>query len=69
MADFIADRADSVLIAVRVPKHLWDHFEYRHPHFGVAIHDLRETVVALLAAHCLSRPRWEDKGDPFFVDR
>lgn len=69
MADFIATRGDdTVLIAVRVPKHLWDHFEYRHKHFGVAIHQIRETMVDLLSAYCISRWSFEDKADPFFAD-
>lgn len=66
MADFIAERGDTVLIAVRVPKHLWDTFEYRHVHYGKAIANIRDTLTDLLAAHCLTRVRYEDKGDPFF---
>jgi len=67
MADFIADRGDdTVLIAVRIPKQLWDTFEYRHPHYGKAIFAIRETVTELLAAHCIHRVPYEDKGDPFY---
>lgn len=67
MADFVADRGDTVLIAVRVPRDLWDRYEYRHRHFGKAISQLKLVIIDLLAAHSLSSVSYEDKGDPFYV--
>lgn len=66
MADFIGDRGDSVLIAMRIPRDLWNRYEYRHKHYGKAIHTLKEAVCDLLAAHSLSPSHYVDKGDPFY---
>lgn len=66
MAEFIADRGDSVLIAMRVPRDLWNRYEYRHKHYGKAIHSLRGVVCDILAAHSAAAPEYVDKGDPFY---
>lgn len=66
MADFIADRGDSVLIAMRVPRDLWNRYEYRHKHYGKAIATLRNVVTDILATHSLTPSLYVDKGDPFY---
>lgn len=69
MADYIGDREDgTVLIAMRVPKSLWDRYEYRHKHFGKAIFNLKLVLTDLLAAHVITSSSYEDKGDPFYRD-
>jgi len=67
MADYLADRDDgTILIAVRVPRDLWDRYEYRHKHFGKAIHHLKLVIIDVLAARTVSLWDSEDKGDPFY---
>ena len=71
VADFIADRGDTVLIALRVPKDLWDRYEYKHQHYGKAISQLKYVVCDLLAAHSISTlmsQPYVDRGDPFYRD-
>jgi len=64
MADFILDRDDLTVIVLRVPRRLWDRWEYRHQHYGKAIHALRESCVEIMAARSLDHYR--DAGDPFY---
>lgn len=58
------ESSQDVFVTLRVPKDLWDQWEYRHKHFGAAIHRLRLTVVDLLASRCLTQR--EDRPDPFY---
>lgn len=69
MADFIyvrEDKPDHVHIVIKVPKLLWDRWEYRHRHFGAAIHALRASVVELLAIKGLATDLSADHRDPFW---
>lgn len=67
MADFVAERGDdTVLIALRVPRHLWRQYENRHNHYGKAISQLKLVVCDLLVAHSLTAREWQDVGDPFY---
>lgn len=71
MADFIYQREgapESVFIVLRVPRLLWDRWEYRHKHFGAALFALRSTVVELMAIRGL-REDLTDRGDPFWSGR
>jgi hypothetical protein len=65
MADFTYERGGTVLICLRVPRDLWDRWEYRHQHFGQAIHVLRDSVVQTLAIN-VARRDWLDQPDPFY---
>jgi len=65
MAEFIFERGDTVVIVLRVPRSLWDRWEYRHTHFGRAIHALRESAIEIMGAGA-SRAADVDRGDPFF---
>jgi len=56
---------DTVVISFRVPRRLWDRWEYRHQHFGKAIHALRESAIDIMAAGVL-RTHNPDAPDPFF---
>lgn len=53
-----------VFVTLRLPKDLWDRWEYRHKHFGAAIYQLRLTVVDLLASRSLLQR--DDRPDPFY---
>jgi hypothetical protein len=66
MAEFLFDRDDVTVITLRVPKRLWDSWEYRHKHFGQAIHALREHCVEVMAHRLLVQGSWKDLPDPFF---
>jgi hypothetical protein len=68
MADFIFERDHTVVIVLRVPRALWDRWEYRHQHFGKAIHALRESAIEIMGAGA-SRAAHVDRGDPFYKPR
>lgn len=65
MADFIFDRDGMTVIVLRVPRSLWDRWEYRHQHYGKAIHALRESCLEIMAARHLEHYK-ADQSDPFF---
>jgi len=67
MAEFVYHRegADYVVVVLRVPKSLWDRWEFRHKHFGKAIHALRESCIQILAEKHASHYE-QDQLDPFF---
>jgi hypothetical protein len=65
VADFLYDREDLTVIVLRVPRLVWDRWEFRHGHYGKAIHALRESCVELMAAKYVSHYD-RDQGDPFF---
>jgi hypothetical protein len=67
MAEFIYNRDDTTVIVLRVPRRLWDRWEYRHQHFGKAVHALRESCIDVMAAGAASRA-WQDAPDPFFTE-
>lgn len=68
MADYIFDREVTTLIVIRVPKRLWDRWEYRHKHYGKAIHAIRESVIQIMAAGVVkSWSSHTDNGDPFYT--
>lgn len=66
MADFIFERDGTVMICLRVPRGLWNGWEYRHQHYGKAIHTLRESVIEIMSSRHLEHYA-EDQGDPFFA--
>lgn len=68
MAEFVYDRDDTTVVVLRVPRRLWDRWEYRHQHYGKAIHALRESAVEIMAAGTLRRHD-PDRPDPFYADR
>lgn len=67
MADFIykRDGSEHVHVVLRVPARVWDRWESQHPHFGKAIHALRETVLEVMAIRT-ARASLRDGGDPFW---
>jgi len=67
MADFIFERDDYTVIVLRVPRKLWDRWEYRHTHYGNAIHALRETVIQVLAQGSI-HSHDPDRPDPFYTE-
>jgi hypothetical protein len=67
MAEFIYDRDDVTVICLRVPRGLWDRWEYRHDHFGKAVHALRESCIDIMAARSAA-PAYVDMPDPFHRD-
>lgn len=67
MAEFIYERDATTVIVLRVPRRLWDQWEFRHGHYGKAIHAARESLVELMAAKQVSQ-YGTDQGDPFFRD-
>lgn len=64
MAEFIYNRDDTTVIVLRVPKELWRTWEWRHAHFGRAVHALRESCIDIMAARSAS-PAYVDMPDPF----
>jgi hypothetical protein len=69
VAEFVYEREGDqyVMVVLRVPKRLWDRYEYRHGHFGKAIYNLRETMTEWMAGHVSTR-HYDDTPDPFFRD-
>jgi hypothetical protein len=67
VAEFVYQRegADHVVVVLRVPKVVWDRWEFRHKHFGKAIHALRESCVEIMSTKHLSHYD-RDQADPFF---
>lgn len=65
MAEFIYDRDATTVIVLRVPRRLWDQWEFRHGHYGKAIHALRESAIELMAAKSLNQ-YGSDHVDPFY---
>lgn len=67
VAEFIYDRDQLTIIVLRVPRDLWQRWEFRHRDFGVAIHALREHCIEVMSVKVLtSSADWQDKGDPFY---
>jgi hypothetical protein len=56
--------AHYVVVQLRVPRLLWDRWEFRHRHFGKALHALRETCIEVMAAGPV-RDSYIDAPDPF----
>lgn len=65
VSEFVYDREDVTVIVLRVPRAVWDRWEFRHGHYGKAIHALRESCVEIMAAKAISTFD-RDHGDPFF---
>lgn len=65
MAEFIYDRESMTVVVLRVPKSVWDRWEYKHQHYGKAIHALRESCIEIMAAKVVGDYR-ADQVDPFF---
>lgn len=53
------------VIVLRVPRRLWDQWEYRHQHFGKAVHALRESAIEIMGAR--TPAPYRDVQDPFYV--
>lgn len=68
MADFVYDRDEMTVITLRVPRRLWMKWEFRHGHYGKAIHAARESLIDVISAKML-RTSYNDQGDPFYADR
>lgn len=67
VADFSYERDELTVVVLRVPRILWDRWEYRHKHYGKAIHALRQHCIEVMAIKGLrSSEEWVDRGDPFF---
>jgi len=66
VAEFVYDRDDLTVVVLRLPRHLWDAWEYRHGHYGKAIHALRESVMETMAHRMLVKGNWSDLPDPFY---
>lgn len=64
MSEFIYEREQLTVIVLRVPRRIWDGWEYRHRDFGRAIHVLREHCIEVMGAR--RPPPYEDVPDPFF---
>lgn len=69
MAEWVYSRDGErvVYITLRVPRSLWDQWEYRHAHFGKAIYALRESCIDIMAAQS-ARLHGPIQPDPFFKD-
>lgn len=67
MAEYVYKRenSDFAVVVLRVPKALWDRWEYRHRHFGKAVHSLRESCIEIMAQGSMSQP-YSDVPDPFY---
>jgi hypothetical protein len=66
MSDFVYDRDQLTVITLRVPRRVWDHWEYRHRDFGKAIHALRENCIEIMGAR--TPAPYRDVPDPFYRD-
>lgn len=64
MADFVYDRGSLTVVTLRLPRGLWDRWEYRHQDFGKAIFALRENCIEIMGAR--TPPAYRDVPDPFF---
>lgn len=67
MAEYVYERDGIAVVVLRVPRQVWDQWEYRHQHFGKAVHALRETAIEVMAAGSV-RDSFVDIPDPFFRD-
>jgi len=67
MAEFTYNREQLTVIVLRVPTAVWNRWEYRHKHYGKAIHVLREHCVDIMASRGLAQ-EYQDVPDPFFVE-
>jgi hypothetical protein len=65
VAEFVYDRDEVTVIVLRVPRNVWDRWEFRHGHYGKAIHALRESCVEIMAAKSIGHYD-RDQADPFF---
>lgn len=66
MAEFIFERESTTVIVLRVPTRLWNQWEYRHQHYGKAIHALRQSCIELMSVRQLAHYR-PDQVDPFHL--
>lgn len=49
MAEFIFDRGELTVVVLRIPRRLWDRWEYQHRDFGQAVHAARESLIEIIA--------------------
>jgi len=66
MSDFTVERPQLVAITLRVPVSVWNAWEFRHGHYGKAIHALRENCVEIMGAR--GAAPYVDRPDPFHRD-
>lgn len=66
MTEFTIERHETVTVCLKLPRRIWDSWEYRHQHYGKAVHAARESLVELMAHRALAASPYEDKGDPFY---
>lgn len=67
MAEFIYTRENVAVVVLRVPQSVWDRWEYRHKHYGKAIHALRESAIEIMTAGSVGYYS-PDQVDPFVRD-
>lgn len=66
MSEFVYRRGPLTVLVLRVPTNVWDHWEYRHQHFGKAVHAIRENCIEIMAAK--TSAGYVDAPDPFYRD-
>lgn len=66
-SEFVFERDELAVVVLRVPRRVWDQWEYRHQHFGKAVHALRESAIEIMAAGA-GRASYIDTADPFYRD-